>query len=96
MREAALECCGAFTIGDRRPEVWDRLAGIYACGPGGRGGFVRLHTNFQHHRDGVLGLLGLPSGPQTQRLDIGRARRLVGRGVRESRGASRARGRDTA
>jgi crotonobetainyl-CoA:carnitine CoA-transferase CaiB-like acyl-CoA transferase len=70
MREAALECCGAFTIDGRKPEIWDRLAGIYPCGPGGSGGFVRLHTNFAHHRDGVLRLLGLEPGTSTQRSDV--------------------------
>ncbi|MDQ2928708.1 MAG: CoA transferase [Caldimonas sp.] len=70
MREAALECCGAFTLDGRKPELWDRLAGIYACGLGGSGGFVRLHTNFEHHRDGVLRLLGLPTGPHTERATI--------------------------
>ncbi|MBL8701672.1 MAG: CoA transferase [Alphaproteobacteria bacterium] len=37
------------------PELWDRIAGVYRCGDGG---WVRLHTNFPHHRDGVLALLG--------------------------------------
>ncbi|HEX7382942.1 MAG TPA: CoA transferase [Burkholderiaceae bacterium] len=37
------------------PELWDRIAGLYATGEGGH---VRLHTNFAHHRDGVLALLG--------------------------------------
>jgi crotonobetainyl-CoA:carnitine CoA-transferase CaiB-like acyl-CoA transferase len=37
------------------PEVWDRIAGLYRTGDGGH---VRLHTNFAHHRDGVLALLG--------------------------------------
>lgn len=40
--------------GGPAPELWDPLAGIYACGDGG---FVRLHTNFPHHRDGILRLL---------------------------------------
>ena len=35
-------------------EAWDRIAGAYPCGDGG---WVRLHTNFAHHRDGVLKLL---------------------------------------
>ena len=35
-------------------EPWDKIAGLYRCGDGG---FVRLHTNFPHHRDGVLALL---------------------------------------
>jgi hypothetical protein len=70
MREAALECCGAFSLDGRRPEPWDRLAGIYACGAAGSGGFVRLHTNFAHHRDGVLRLLGLPAGDATSRAEV--------------------------
>ena len=34
---------------------WDAIAGLYPCGDGS---WVRLHTNFPHHRDGVLRLLG--------------------------------------
>ena len=37
------------------PQVWDKIAGLYRCGDGR---WVRLHTNFPHHRDGVLKLLG--------------------------------------
>ena len=37
------------------PAVWDKIAGLYRCGDGR---WVRLHTNFPHHRDGVLQLLG--------------------------------------
>jgi len=37
------------------PDPWDAIAGLYPCG---QGGSVRLHTNFPHHRDGVLRLLG--------------------------------------
>ncbi|WP_140626271.1 CoA transferase [Methylibium rhizosphaerae] len=36
------------------PDPWDRIAGIYRTADG----WVRLHTNFAHHRDGVLRLLG--------------------------------------
>ncbi|CAM3149624.1 CoA transferase [Cupriavidus taiwanensis] len=41
--------------GGPAPELWDKIAGIYRCGDGR---WVRLHTNFPHHRDGVLRLLG--------------------------------------
>lgn len=41
--------------GGAAPELWDRIAGAYQCGDGR---YVRLHTNFPHHRDGVLKLLG--------------------------------------
>jgi hypothetical protein len=41
--------------GKPTPELWDRIAGTYRCGDGR---WVRIHTNFAHHRDGVLRLLG--------------------------------------
>jgi len=40
--------------GAEPPEEWDKIAGAYRCGDGG---WVRLHSNFPHHRDGVLKLL---------------------------------------
>ena len=69
MRSAALECCGHFTVDGVAPKVWDKLAGLYGCGKGG----VRLHTNFAHHRDGVLRLLGLTIGEQTERAAVAEA-----------------------
>jgi len=69
MRDAAIECCSAFTIDGVAPKVWDKLAGLYEC----RSGWVRLHTNFAHHRDGVLRLLGLPEGPATERAPVAAA-----------------------
>ena len=76
MREAALECCGAFTVDGQKPVVWDPIAGLYRCGGGGPEDWVRLHTNFAHHRDGVLRLLGLPTGSTTTRAEVAAA--LVG------------------
>jgi hypothetical protein len=70
MREAALECCGAFTVDGKKPVVWDPIAGLYACRGGGAEDWVRLHTNFAHHRDGVLRLLELPPGPATTRAEV--------------------------
>ena len=70
MRHAALECTSRFQIDGRIPELWDRLAGVYLCGDGR---WVRLHTNFAHHRDGVLRLLGLPTGPDTPREAVAAA-----------------------
>jgi CoA-transferase family III len=64
MRLAALECCCHFAVNGRSLELWDKLACLYPCRDGG---WVRLHTNFAHHRDGVLRLLGLPVGSGTQR-----------------------------
>ncbi len=40
--------------GAATPDPWDRIAGTYRCGDGR---WVRIHTNFAHHRDGVLRLL---------------------------------------
>ena len=36
-------------------DPWDPIAGAYRCGDGR---WVRIHTNFPHHRDGFLRLLG--------------------------------------
>ena len=69
MRHAALECCGRFMLDGVVPPLWDKLAGLYAC----ESGWVRLHTNFSHHRDGVLRLLGLPEGEQTEREAVAQA-----------------------
>jgi crotonobetainyl-CoA:carnitine CoA-transferase CaiB-like acyl-CoA transferase len=41
--------------GGPAPELWDKIAGAYRCGDGR---WLRLHTNFPHHRDGVLRILG--------------------------------------
>ncbi|MBW8270835.1 CoA transferase [Caldovatus aquaticus] len=41
--------------GTPAPELWDRIAGLYQAGDGR---WLRLHTNYPHHRDGVLRLLG--------------------------------------
>jgi hypothetical protein len=74
MREAALECFCRFTVNGTAPELWDKLAGVYACRSGGHGGaWVRVHTNFAHHRDGLLKLLGLPQGTETTREQVARA-----------------------
>ncbi len=35
--------------------LWDEIAGPYPCGDGR---WIRIHTNFPHHRDGILKLLG--------------------------------------
>lgn len=37
------------------PSPWDKIAGVYKAGDGR---WLRLHTNFPHHRDGVLDILG--------------------------------------
>ena len=52
---AAVECTGWFSIDGVAPEIWDKFSGLYRCADG----WVRVHTNFAHHRDGALRLLGL-------------------------------------
>jgi crotonobetainyl-CoA:carnitine CoA-transferase CaiB-like acyl-CoA transferase len=57
MRDAAIEFRSERYMrvdGGPPKELWDKIAGLYCCGDGR---FVRLHTNFPHHRDGVLKLL---------------------------------------
>ena len=71
--EAAVECTGRFTLDGVAPEVWDPIAGLYRCGAAESGAWVRLHTNFAHHRDGLLRLLGLPEGPGTAPEQVARA-----------------------
>jgi crotonobetainyl-CoA:carnitine CoA-transferase CaiB-like acyl-CoA transferase len=76
MRHAALECCTHFLIDDQALQIWDKLAGLYPCGgDDGAQGWVRIHTNFAHHRDGALRLLGLPEGNSAERADVQRALR---------------------
>jgi hypothetical protein len=74
IRDAALECTGFFSIDGRVPEAWDKISGLYPCGAdAGEPGFVRIHGNFAHHRDGALKLLGLPTGDRTEKADVERA-----------------------
>ena len=75
MREAAFECTGFFSLNGKSPAVWDPIAGLYACGGDGNAGWVRLHTNFEHHRDGVLKLLNLPAGAGTPKSAVAQALR---------------------
>ncbi len=68
---AALECSAYFSLDGKVPEIWDKLSGLYACGSAlGTPGWVRIHANFAHHRDGALRLLGLPTGDQTERQAV--------------------------
>ena len=57
MRDAAIEFRSEryMRVNDGTPEdLWDKIAGLYSTGDGRH---VRLHTNFPHHRDGVLKIL---------------------------------------
>ena len=66
MRAAVAECSAWFSIDGRTPDRWDRISGLYRC----RDGWVRVHANFAHHRDGALRLLGLPPGDDTPRRAV--------------------------
>ncbi len=65
MAHAAAECSAWFSVDGRVPEVWDKFSGLYRCADG----WVRIHTNFDHHRAGALQLLGLDPA-QAQRADV--------------------------
>ena len=57
MRHAAIECRSEryLRVDDKPPPpAWDAIAGVYKTGDGR---FVRLHTNFPHHRDNICKLL---------------------------------------
>src|SRR3982075_1870553 len=56
MRHAVVECRSERYLrvdGKPPPPAWDAIAGVYKA----RDGFVRLHTNFPHHRDAVCRVL---------------------------------------
>ena len=68
MTHAALECTGWFSVDGRVPDLWDKFSGLYRCADG----WVRIHANFAHHREGALRLLGLdPAG--VERADAEKA-----------------------
>lgn len=55
--DASLECRSERLItrdGQPIADAWDALAGAYPCADG----WVRVHTNFAHHRDGLVRMLG--------------------------------------
>jgi len=61
MNEAEIECTGYFKIGNRIPDSWAPLSGLYPCGEG----HIRIHANFDHHRNGALKILGLHNSPES-------------------------------
>ena len=68
MAHAALECSSWFSLDGVAPDPWDKFSGLYACADG----WVRVHANFAHHRDGALKLLGLDPA-SAERADAERA-----------------------
>ena len=55
MAHAALECSGWFSLDGRVPDIWDKFSGLYRC----KDGWLRIHANFAHHREGALRLMGI-------------------------------------
>jgi crotonobetainyl-CoA:carnitine CoA-transferase CaiB-like acyl-CoA transferase len=69
MRHATVECRSERYLrvdGKPPPPAWDAIAGIYKTGDGR---FVRLHTNFPHHRAAVCEVLGC----EAERDDVQKA-----------------------
>jgi len=68
MLHASIECRSEryLRVEDKPPPpAWDAIAGVYKTGDGR---FVRLHTNFPHHRDNVCKVLGcMPERDDVQR-----------------------------
>ncbi len=70
MLHAAQECRSHFTINGATPDPRDPITGVYRCGDGG---WVRIHANFAHHRDGALALLGCATGDGATRAAVEQA-----------------------
>lgn len=71
MAHAAAESLGWFSLDGVAPDPWDKFSGLYRA----RDGWVRVHANFAHHREGALRVLGLD--PSTaERADAERAMAL--------------------
>ena len=93
MRHAVVECRSERYLrvdGKPPPPAWDAIAGIYKTRDAR---FVRLHTNFPHHRDAVCKVLNCKAGA---RRGPGRADAMGRRGVRDRGLCRRRRGRDDA
>ena len=73
MIHAAQECSNYLSLDGVVPEVWDKFSGIYPCGKDGAAGWVRIHANFKHHREGALTLLGCSIDGSADKADVGRA-----------------------
>ena len=66
MAHAAMECLSHFAIDGVTPPLWDKFSGAYRCADG----WVRIHANFAHHREGVLALLGFSDAANTSKTDV--------------------------
>ncbi|KAJ7645618.1 CoA-transferase family III domain-containing protein [Mycena polygramma] len=56
------------TIDDSLPGgIWDSIAGLYRTKDAS---YVRIHTNFPHHRKGILSILNVPDFAETSRASV--------------------------
>ncbi len=85
--DVVAEASAVFRLEGVVPPVWDPLSGLYRAADG----WLRVHANFAHHRDGVLRLLGLqrlPQQPVGETIDGGGPHDVQGRaGGRVGQGA---------
>ncbi|OED40045.1 carnitine dehydratase [Chromatiales bacterium (ex Bugula neritina AB1)] len=61
--DASMECSAFYRLNGKTPPQWAELSGLYQTADG----FIRVHANFDHHRDIALEVLGLPAGTATNR-----------------------------
>ncbi len=66
---AELECTGYFRLDGKSPNAWEKFSGLYPAADG----HVRIHANFDHHRDGILDLLKLGSADEVEKEDVEKA-----------------------
>ncbi|KAJ3807257.1 hypothetical protein F5876DRAFT_48419, partial [Lentinula aff. lateritia] len=60
-----------YTLENRPPgSVWDTIAGLNKTRDDK---FIRVHTNFPHHRRGILSILGLTDSPDLTRDHVQKA-----------------------
>jgi hypothetical protein len=73
IRDAAVECTAYHSVDGVVPKAWDKFSGLYRSGGTHTPGWVRIHANFAHHRDGALRLLGFSSAEGLEKADVEKA-----------------------
>jgi hypothetical protein len=73
--DAVRESAAYFRLDGRTPNIWEKFSGLYPCGADHTPGWVRIHANFAHHRDGALRVLGLSPGEACEREHVVQALR---------------------
>ncbi|MFT7652189.1 MAG: crotonobetainyl-CoA:carnitine CoA-transferase CaiB-like acyl-CoA transferase [Limisphaerales bacterium] len=68
-RAAELECTGYFKLNGEKLNAWEKFSGLYPTADG----YLRIHANFEHHRDGVLRLLGLGAAESLDKASLAAA-----------------------